>query len=220
MNMRIKNWKTFQHFKDRRPPWIKLHREILDQRDINVLSDKSFRTLVNLWLLASEDKLKLGTLPPIADIAHRLRTDESKINKALQELSEFIICDDNSMISPCHQVVPPEGEVEVEKNIIVFDSDHHFGAVWERYPNKDGRKGAKRHFGASVKCEDDLNRINIALDKYIEHLDVETWKKPKNGSTWFNNWEDWVDWKQNKENKPTFADKVARDKQHAQNQGC
>ncbi len=31
MNYRIKNWDKFQHFKNRRPPWIKLHREILDQ---------------------------------------------------------------------------------------------------------------------------------------------------------------------------------------------
>ena len=28
--MRIKNWNRFQHFKDRKPPWIKLYRDILD----------------------------------------------------------------------------------------------------------------------------------------------------------------------------------------------
>ena len=28
-----KNWSQFQHYKGRRPPWIKLHRALLDEDD-------------------------------------------------------------------------------------------------------------------------------------------------------------------------------------------
>lgn len=113
--IKIKNWDKFQHFKDRRPPWIKLHREILDQRDINLLSDRSFRVLVGLWLLASEDRDKQGGLPSIDDIAFRLRIDKDKIINSLKELDSYLIHDDIKEISEQYQSVPPEEETEAYK---------------------------------------------------------------------------------------------------------
>ena len=110
--MQIKNWSEFQHFKDRRPPWIKLHRDILENRDISTISDCSFRVLVSLWLLASEDKEMEGSLPDIDDIAFRLRMDKAKIIKALKELDKFIIHDDINPISERHQDDVPEEETE------------------------------------------------------------------------------------------------------------
>ena len=113
--IKIKNWSKFQHFKDRRPPWIKLHREILDQRDINMISDCSFRVLVGLWMLASEDETMSGALPSIDDIAFRLRKDKSIIIKCLEELKDFFIVDDIKLISSCHHLDVPETETETEK---------------------------------------------------------------------------------------------------------
>ena len=115
--MKIKNWKKFQHFKDRNPPWIKLHREVLYQRDINMISDCSFRLLINLWLLASEDETKEGILPPLEDIAWRLRLDEKKIIQSLQELTEWVEQDDINVISERYQVGPPETETEAETEV-------------------------------------------------------------------------------------------------------
>lgn len=113
--MKIKNWDKFQHFKDRRPPWIKLHRDILEHRDINSISDGSFRVLVGMWLLASEDKNMGGELPPVEDIAFRLRVEKTKIIKALKELDAFLIQDDINAISSDHQDDDPERETETEK---------------------------------------------------------------------------------------------------------
>ena len=78
-------------------------------------------------------------------------------------------------------------EVKELKNILsdVFDE------LWAKYPAKDGKQVALRHFKASVKSEEDCQRIRIALDNYLVHLQANTWKQPKNGSTWFNNWTDW-----------------------------
>lgn len=66
-----------------------------------------------------------------------------------------------------------------------------FNMVWERYPNKDGKKSAERYFKASVKTQDDLNDINKALDNYLKSDKVQK-GFIKNGSTWFNNWKDWL----------------------------
>src|ERR1019366_3474678 len=61
--MKIKNWHKFQHFKDRRPPWIKLYRDLLDDPDWHELNGDCVKLLVNLWMLASEDKTHQGILP-------------------------------------------------------------------------------------------------------------------------------------------------------------
>lgn len=116
--MRIKNWKKFQHFKDRRPPWIKLHREILEHRDIHIISDNSFRVLVGLWLLASEDETLQGILPSIEDITFRLRINKPKLEKVLHELDGFLVHDDITAISSRYQDGPPETEAETEKENI------------------------------------------------------------------------------------------------------
>jgi hypothetical protein len=56
----IKNWDTFQHYGKRNPPWIKLHRAILDDYAFCALSDVSKAHLMLLWLYASQNN---GTVP-------------------------------------------------------------------------------------------------------------------------------------------------------------
>lgn len=70
-----------------------------------------------------------------------------------------------------------------------------FQTLWGRYPidGRDGRKEAEKHYTASVTTDEHLAEITTALDNYIEHLSHETWKKPKNAKTWFNNWRDWTE---------------------------
>ena len=74
--------------------------------------------------------------------------------------------------------------------------------AWECYPNKDGKKVAWGRWRASIRNTDDITRFHRALNNYLAHLKVETWKRPKSGSTFFNNWEDWVNWKDGANIKP------------------
>ena len=57
---------------------------------------------------------------------------------------------------------------------------------------KDGKKQSKKYFDASVKTDKDWKNINEALRRYKNHLFFNRWKNPKNGPTFFNNWEDWI----------------------------
>jgi hypothetical protein len=71
-----------------------------------------------------------------------------------------------------------------------FPSVERFDELWKRYPNKDGKRDAFRHFKGTVKSEEGFARIKRALDNYLASTRV---KKGfiKNGSTWFNVWTDW-----------------------------
>jgi len=69
-----------------------------------------------------------------------------------------------------------------------------FEERWHRYPVKDGKKAAERYFLATVKSEENLADFDKALENYLCHLKVESWKCPKNGKTFFIEWADWVNW--------------------------
>lgn len=77
---------------------------------------------------------------------------------------------------------------EIKKTYVDF-----FDSLWSDYPKRDGKKIALRHFTASVKNETDCQRIRKALDNYLAHVKENSTPQQfiKNGSTWFNNWQDW-----------------------------
>lgn len=54
MILRIRNWGQYQHYKDRCPPWIKLHFKLLSSRDWVVLADASRVLAVACMLVASQ----------------------------------------------------------------------------------------------------------------------------------------------------------------------
>ena len=89
--MRIKDWSQFQHFKDRRPPWIKLYRYLLDDPDWHELDGEAAKTLVMLWLIASEDENKNGELPCNRKLSFRLRISEEELVVHLDRLTHYLI---------------------------------------------------------------------------------------------------------------------------------
>lgn len=52
----VKNWDSFQHYKDRNPPWIKLHNHLLDDYEFECLGDSAKGHLLCIWMLASRTK--------------------------------------------------------------------------------------------------------------------------------------------------------------------
>ena len=110
-----KDWEQFQHYKDRRPPWIKIHRSLLDDRAYMALPVEARALAPLLWLLASENS------PPsveASDVAWRLRLPEQEVQVALQALvaSGFVILeasckqDASAVLAECLHVATPERE--------------------------------------------------------------------------------------------------------------
>jgi hypothetical protein len=112
MTLRIKNWSQFQHFKDRRPPWVKLYRDILDDIEWHELDPQAAKVLVMLWLIASESD---GNLPDTKKLAFRLRLSESKTSDLLSKLSHWLEQSDITPISLVYQSDAPETERETER---------------------------------------------------------------------------------------------------------
>jgi hypothetical protein len=111
--LRIKNWCKFQHYKsgphaEKKPEWIKLYRALLDDIEWYQLDPVAAKTLVSLWLLASENG---GTLPDLKTIAFRLRMPEKQIKSVLSQLPHWI--DDG--IDNVYTASIPEEEREKEE---------------------------------------------------------------------------------------------------------
>lgn len=86
MKYRIVNFRKFQNFHDRKPPWIKLYRDLLDNMDWFMLSPIASKSLINLWLLGSES---FGNLPDDFEIGFRLRLNQKELDIVMKELIKF-----------------------------------------------------------------------------------------------------------------------------------
>ena len=118
MRYHVKNWGTFQHYKDRRPPWIKLHRTILDDCDFLRLHVASRALAPLIWLLASESAD--GSFEgDVTGLSFRLRIDAKEIKQGLTGLLEigYITqsCDAIAALASRKQEARPEAEAEAEK---------------------------------------------------------------------------------------------------------
>lgn len=142
MTLRVKNWHKFQHFKDRKPPWVKLYRDLLDDKEWFDLDPVAAKALVLIWLIASE---AAGELPPMAELAFRLHQSERQTKTIVSSLSHWLEQDDIAPISAGYQSDPleteRETEVEVERET---DARGGFAAFWLAYPRKIGKGDAEK----------------------------------------------------------------------------
>lgn len=118
MTLKIKNWNKFQHYGDsRRPIWIKLYRELLDDVHWHELDPLAAKCLVMMWLIASEND---GNLPDSKALAFRLRISERELKSLLSQLNNFLEQDDSKLLAESYQVASlykeKEREEEIEKD--------------------------------------------------------------------------------------------------------
>jgi hypothetical protein len=110
-----KNWAVFQHYKNRLPPWIKLHRELLNDRVYMSLPLASKAIAPLMWLLASESKNGSfdGSLDELVFRLHITEKDYRDGVKPLIDKGFFV--DASNVIADCQQLATPERETETEK---------------------------------------------------------------------------------------------------------
>ena len=83
----VKNWKQFQHYTGRRPPWIKLHRGLLDDVGFHRLPVASRALAPFVWLLASESDD--GSIPAdVETLAFRFRCSAEDVIDRINPLIE------------------------------------------------------------------------------------------------------------------------------------
>ena len=113
MKYTVKNWAKFQHYKSGRgaPPWIKLYRELLNDKEWFALDPGAAKFLISAWLLAAEDN---GNLPDSETIAFRLRLDSKLLAKYLTLCSHWILSDASNVLADCYQLATPDTETDTE----------------------------------------------------------------------------------------------------------
>lgn len=110
----VKNWREFQHYNNRRPPWIRLHRSLLDDFEFQCLPVASRALAPMLWLLASEYvNGKIDADP--SKLAFRLRMSTDELTSALKPLIACgLFSSDSAMLADCLRDAVPETEAETE----------------------------------------------------------------------------------------------------------
>ena len=114
MLLQPKNWGVFQHYKDRCPPWIKLHRDLLNDRVFMCLPLASKALAPLLWLLASESKDGTfdGSLDELVFRLHITPKDYEEGIKPLIHNGFFVVA--SGVLAECYQDAIPETEGERE----------------------------------------------------------------------------------------------------------
>ena len=136
----IRNLERFQHYKHRRPPWVKWHREVLDNPEIMGLPDAALAIVPCLLLIASERGVD-GCVPFDAEwLSWRLRRrvrlpalekllESGFIAPCLQHASNCL----QAQAKPCSETEQSRDRVETEaaKRSVAANGDLGFPEWWE-----------------------------------------------------------------------------------------
>jgi hypothetical protein len=166
-----KNWGAFQHYKNRKPAWIKLHHGLLDDFTFSRLPVASKALAPLLWLLASEYQDGKITAP-IDELAFRLHMIPSDLVAALSPLIDSGFFNASEPLADCYQDASLEkrrGEKIEKRKIRAFarlQSDD-FEIFWQAWPNKVGKSGASKAFIAAQKRGSELEPILSGIQRYI-----------------------------------------------------
>lgn len=186
-----KSWADFQHYKDRAPPWIKLHKSLLDNFEFQCLPVASRALAPMLWLLASEQETgEIDATPK--KLAFRLRMTEREVADALKPLIDngffSVTQDDSDALAECKRDAMPETEKRRE------EKEDRFEIFWKAYPRKVGKDAARKAFD---KRKPDSNLLKQMLQAIAKQSESQAWMKDggqyiPHPSTWLNEgrWQD------------------------------
>lgn len=172
---RVKNWDKFQHYKDRSPPWIKLHNHLLDNYEFECLNDATKGHLLCIWMLASRTNNKMIYEP--AWIKRKIGAN-SQID--LKTLIDTGFIELQGMEHDASKSLDSEEKrrdrEETEDNIDRFDE------FWNLYDKKQQKPKCLSKWKRLNKSDRDL--IFKKLPAYIKSTPDKSFRK--NPLTWLN----------------------------------
>jgi len=183
MLLQPKNWAVFQHYKDRCPPWIKLHRDLLNDRSYMRLPIASKALAPMLWLLASESKDGVfdGSLDELVFRLHITPKEYQDGVKPLIDNDFFILV--SGVLAERKQVAIPEteGETETEtetkkKATGVAPPEGVSDSVWQEFKSLRKAKKAPITQRAIDAISSEANKAGWTLEKALEECVVRGWQ--------------------------------------------
>lgn len=110
--LRIRNWERFQHYKNRRPPWIKFYVEILDDDAVISLPLATQLLLDRLLLVAAltDNRISVDT----GLIARRTHIPRRQVTVGLAQLLAIGFLEASNPLAERKHFASPETETELE----------------------------------------------------------------------------------------------------------
>lgn len=177
----IKNWKNFQHYKDRNPPWIKLHYELITSHDWVIWDDASKLLAVACMMIASRNE---GRIPAdesyIQKVAHLQKKPD--LNPLIK--SGFFV-DASALLADASAKTETEAYKQEDNKNVDFDS------FYKLYPNKKAPSEAEKSYHRALKVDTHEN-IMLGLKLYCESVKSSEKKFIAHPATWLNQgrWKD------------------------------
>lgn len=176
MLLQPKNWAVFQHYKDRCPPWIKLHRDLLNDRSYMRLPIASKAIAPMLWLLASESKDGVfdGSLDELVFRLHITKKEYQDGLKPLIDNDFFILV--SGVLAERKQVAIPEKEGETEKETETDTPEGVSIEVWDSFVKQ--RKARKAQITERVmkSIREQAKIAGWTLDNALNEIVVRNWQ--------------------------------------------
>ena len=159
----VKNWEEFQHYKNRKPPWIKLYTSLLNDYKFLQMTDAERYQLIAIWLLASctENRIPCDA----TYIRGQIRSRKPVPIEKFVSLGFLTVSQDASKMhtNACLET-ETETETETEKSVRV----NGFDAFWESCPKKVGKQSARQAW-TKIKPGAELSRaITQAMKAQVE----------------------------------------------------
>lgn len=192
--LRVKNWADFQHYKDRNPPWIKLHRALLDDYEFAALPDVSKGHLVLIWLFASQND---GRIPEDAKFLQAKLSLKGLPDLEMLIIKGFLIPEQNAsvMLAPCEQgagdlldLARSREERREEERRDGDDGSRHFDSFWALYPRKVAKQDAAKAWAKLKLKNGDFERVlaALAVAKQSDQWSKDNGRFIPHASTWLN----------------------------------
>ena len=186
MLLQPKNWAVFQHYKDRCPPWIKLHRDLLNDRAFMRLPIASKAIAPMLWLLASESKDGVfdGSLD---ELVFRLHITKKEYQDGLKPLidNDFFILVSGVLAERKQDAIPEtEGETETEterkkKATSVATPSGVSDSVWQEFISHRKSKKARVTQLVIDGIQKEANIAGWSLEDALKETIVRNWQSFK-----------------------------------------
>ena len=176
MLLQPKNWAVFQHYKDRCPPWIKLHRDLLNDRAYMRLPIASKAIAPMLWLLASESKDGVfdGSLDELVFRLHITKKEYQDGIKPLIDNDFFVLV--SGVLAERKQSAIPETEGETEKETETDTPEGVSVEVWDSFVKQ--RKARKAQITERVmkSIREQAKIAGWTLDNALNEIVVRNWQ--------------------------------------------
>lgn len=186
-NLRVKNWEQFQHYKDRNPPWIKLHFALLASEDWVTLDDASKLLAVVCMLIASRNNGEVPNNPAyLRRVAYldKLPKLEPLISCGFLEIPQAPASVMQADASAAQADARPETETETDKKDSLSETSSDdspkpaspksypadFEAFWLAYPRSPNMSKSKALAGWKKLTPDDRVVCAHAVPDYRAFL--------------------------------------------------